>query len=159
MVVLIVLGVVFGSGGDHSNALEKAILKDGQQQLQAYRGRFAPENEFRAGWVNTFDLRISQELPGFFKGHKSKIWLDIQNVGNLINKDWGHIVDYGFNANEAVASLVGIHDGKYVYSYRGNYNGVPEFGQTPAKGIPTNSDSQTNGISQWSLQVGLRYDF
>ena len=42
-------------------------------------------------------------------------------------KDWGHIVDYGFNANEAVASLVGIHDGKYVYSYRGNFNGSPEF--------------------------------
>jgi hypothetical protein len=34
IVVLVVLGVVFGSGGDHSNALEKAILKDGQQQLQ-----------------------------------------------------------------------------------------------------------------------------
>lgn len=128
-------------------------------QLARYQGTYAPENAFRAGWVNTFDIRISQELPGFFEGHKSKVWLDIQNVGNLINKDWGHIVDYGFNANQAVASLVGIHDGKYVYSYRGNFNGVPEFGQTPAEGIPTNSDSQTNGISQWSLQVGLRYDF
>ena len=128
-------------------------------QLAPYRGTYAPENAFRAGWVNTFDIRISQELPGFFEGHKSKIWLDIQNVGNLINKDWGHIVDYGFNANEAVASLVGIYDGKYVYGYRGNYNGAPHFGQTVAEGIPTNSDSQTNGISQWSLQVGLRYDF
>ncbi len=128
-------------------------------ELARYRGTYAPENAFRAGWVNTFDIRISQELPGFFEGHKSKVWLDIQNVGNLINKDWGHIVDYGFNANQAVAQLVGIYDGKYVYGYRGNYNGSPEFGQTPAEGIPTNSDSQTNGISQWSLQVGLRYDF
>lgn len=34
LVVLIVLGVVFGSGGDHSNALEKAIKDDGQAQLQ-----------------------------------------------------------------------------------------------------------------------------
>ena len=138
-------------------AMEAAFWKwlDGQQQLQAYRGRFAPENEFRAGWVNTFDLRISQELPGFFKGHKSKIWLDIQNVGNLINKDWGHIIDYGFNANVAVASLIGIHEGKYVYGYRSG----TEFGQATALGLPTNADGQTNGVSQWSLQVGLKYEF
>ena len=158
--------VLFGSmsatGAFTPNAeMEKAFWAwmDKNPQLARYRGTYAPENGFRSGWVNTFDIRISQELPGFFEGHKSKIWLDIQNVGNLINKDWGHIVDYGFNANEAVASLVGIHDGKYVYGYRGNYNGAPEFGQTTAEGIPTNSDSQTNGISQWSLSVGLRYDF
>ncbi|MEO6104485.1 MAG: Oar protein, partial [Pseudoxanthomonas sp.] len=127
--------------------------------LKAYSGRYAPENGFRAGWVNTFDIRITQELPGFFKGHKSKIWLDIQNFGNLLNKDWGHIIDYGFNANTSVATLQGIHDGKYVYGYRGNFNGVPEFGQSTAQGIPTNADSQTNGISQWSMQVGLKYEF
>jgi hypothetical protein len=124
-------------------------------ELQRYRGQVAPENGFNAGWVNTFDLRISQELPGFFDGHKSKIWIDIQNVGNLINKDWGHIVDYGFNANNAVATLVGIHQGQYVYNYRGG----TEFGQATALGIPTNADSQTNGISQWSLQVGFKYEF
>lgn len=33
-VVLVVLGVIFGSGGDHSNALENAIKDDGQTQLQ-----------------------------------------------------------------------------------------------------------------------------
>lgn len=106
---------------------------------------------------------MSQELPGFMKGHKSKIWLDIQNVGNLLNKDWGHIIDYGFNANNAVASLVGICQvgcpagmtGRYVYGYRSG----TEFGQATALGIPTNADSQTNGISQWSLQVGFKYEF
>lgn len=130
-----------------------------QEGLSRYQGTYAPENGFTTGWVNTFDIRISQELPGFFKGHKSKIWLDIQNVGNLINKDWGHVIDYGFNANNAVASLQGIYNGKYVYGYRGNLNGVPEFGQSTALGLPTNADSQTNGISQWSLQVGLKYEF
>lgn len=126
-----------------------------QTDLNAYKGKFAPENAFRAGWVNTFDVRISQELPGFFKGHKSKIWLDIQNIGNLLNKDWGHVIDYGFNANNAVATVVGIHDGKYVYNYRGG----TEFGQATALGLPTNADGQTNGISQWSMTVGLKYEF
>ena len=126
-----------------------------QGDLQGYKGKHATENSFRAGWVNSFDLRISQELPGFFKGHKSKLWVDIQNVGNLINKDWGHVIDYGFNSNLAVASLRGIYNGKYVYGYRSG----TEFGQSSALVIPTDADGQTNGISQWSIQVGLKYEF
>lgn len=128
---------------------------DKQEGLGKYKGQYAPENAFRAGWVNTFDVRISQELPGFFKGHKTQVWLDIQNVGNLLNKDWGHVIDYGFNANNAVATLVGIHEGQYVYGYRSG----TEFGQASALTVPSDADQQTNGISQWSLQVGLRYEF
>ncbi len=127
-------------------------------ELARYAGTYAPENGFRAGWVNTFDLRISQELPGFFKGHKSKIWMDIFNVGNLLNSDWGHVLDYGFNGNQAVAQLVGIHDGQYVYGYR-TRNPVPEFGQESALAVPTDADQQTNGISQWSIQLGFKYEF
>ena len=134
-----------------------------QEGLGFYKGTYAPENAFRADWVNTFDLRISQELPGLFKGHKSKVWMDIQNVGNLLNKDWGHILDYGFNGNVAVAQLVGIcrvncpagATGKYVYGYRSG----TEFGQAAALGVPTDSDTLTNGISQWSLQIGFKYEF
>ncbi|KAF1698307.1 Oar protein [Pseudoxanthomonas jiangsuensis] len=154
--------VLFGSlsstGAFTANpAMEQAFWNwlDANPELKKYQGTYAPENEFRAGWVNTFDLRISQELPGFFDGHKSKVWVDIQNVGNLLNKDWGHIVDYGFNANEAVAALQGIYNGKYVYGYRSG----TQFGQPTAEGMPTSSDGQTNGVSQWSVQVGLRYDF
>ena len=134
-----------------------------QEGLDFYKGTYARENAFRADWVNTFDLRISQELPGFFKGHKSQVWMDIQNVGNLLNKDWGHIIDYGFNANVAVAQLVGIckvncpagMTGKYVYNFRSG----TEFGQATALGLPTNSDSQTNGVSQWSIKLGFKYEF
>jgi hypothetical protein len=68
-------------------------------QLAKYAGQRGPANQFRTGWVNTFDVRISQQLPGFMKGHKSEIWLDIQNVGNMLNKKWGNIYDYGFYAN------------------------------------------------------------
>jgi hypothetical protein len=67
-------------------------------QLAKYAGRWLGQR-FRTGWINTFDVRISQQLPGFMKGHKSEIWLDIQNVGNMLNKKWGNIYDYGFYAN------------------------------------------------------------
>jgi hypothetical protein len=141
---------------DQTGAMEQAFnnwLSD-NPELAAYRGSYAPENGFRAGWVNTFDLRVSQELPGFREGNKGSLWLDIFNVGNLINDDWGHIVDYGFNGNQAVATLVGMVNGQYVYGYRSG----TEFGQNN-QAVPTDADGQTNGISQWSIQVGFKYEF
>lgn len=154
--------VLFGSIDINGNftanpAMEAAFFTwlEDHPELHAYQGTYAQENAFRAGWVNTFDLRFSQELPGFRPDHKSLLWLDIFNVGNLINDDWGHIVDYGFNGNQAVATLVGIHDGQYVYGYRTG----TEFGQGSALAVPTDADGQTNGISQWSVQIGFKYEF
>ena len=47
-----------------------------QSGLARFAGQAVSRNSERSSWVNTFDLRISQELPGFFKGHKSEIWLE-----------------------------------------------------------------------------------
>jgi len=121
--------------------------------LARYAGQAVPRNSGRAQWVNNFDVRISQELPGFMKGHKSEIWLDIMNVGNLINKDWGHIEDYGFFANRRVLTNAGIYDGKYVYS---NFN--PASVERPTVANGSNGNGNT-GVSQWSLQLGFRYKF
>lgn len=119
-------------------------------EVAKYAGTYTPANGFRGSFINTFDVRISQQLPGFMKKHKSEIWLDIQNVGNLINKDWGHIYDYGFVADASVATLQGIHDGKYVYDY--SYTSAP----TPAN---SDADGFNVGVSQWSLNLGFRYEF
>jgi outer membrane receptor for ferrienterochelin and colicin len=154
----VLFGTISNAGVFTANPVaEEAFFTwlEGRPDLAQYAGRYAPENGFRAGWVNTFDLRFSQELPGFFDGHKSELWMDVQNVGNLINDDWGHVIDYGFNANEAVASLVGIYQGQYVYNYRTG----TQFGQETARNVPTDADGQTNGISQWSIQIGFRYKF
>jgi outer membrane receptor for ferrienterochelin and colicin len=133
-------------------AMEKSFFDylAANPELGRYAGSVAPANAGRASWVNTFDLRISQDLPGFFKGHKSEIWLDVQNVGNLINKDWGHIYDYGFYANQRIATLQGMHDGKYVYNFRNADS--PTIANSDGDGFDT-------GVSQWSLQFGFRYKF
>ncbi|CBA15787.1 putative tonb-dependent outer membrane receptor oar-like protein [Xanthomonas albilineans GPE PC73] len=119
-------------------------------QLAKYAGSYAPANGFRSAWINTFDVRISQQLPGLFKGHKSELWLDIQNVGNLLNKKWGRIYDYGFYADARVANLQGIYNGKYVYNTL--YTDQPTAANADADGFNT-------GVSQWSLQLGFRYQF
>ena len=118
--------------------------------LAKYTGQVAPANKFRTGWINTFDIRISQQLPGFVKSHKSEIWVDIQNVGNMLNKKWGNIYDYGFYANARVAGLQGVYDGKYVYNFTGA--DTPSVANQDADGFDA-------GVSQWSLQLGFRYQF
>ncbi|QYR52540.1 TonB-dependent receptor [Lysobacter soyae] len=148
-------GTLSGTGVFTNNqAMEDAFFAylDGNRQLSRYKGRVAPVNGGRASWVNLFDLRLSQELPGFWKGHKAELWMDVQNVGNMISRDWGNVIDYGFNSSSAVANYVGINPatGKYVYSYTS--------AQTPnvANG---DADGFNVGISQWSVSVGLRYKF
>ena len=131
-------------------------------ELAQYMGSHAPENAFRAGWVNTFDLRLTQELPGFFEGHKS------QDLGGYPERR--QPVERGLGPHHRLrlqrqyrGRKPGRHlqvnapgmTGKYVYGYRTG----TEFGQATALGLPTNADGQTNGISQWSLQVGLKYEF
>ncbi|MGN5531963.1 Oar protein [Xanthomonas hortorum pv. gardneri] len=122
-------------------------------ELAAYKGQIAPANEFRTKWVNSFDLHVSQELPGLFEGHKTELALDIMNVGNLLNKKWGRIEDYGFNSTARVASYAGIDPatGKYIYNFTGDTD-EPTVQEN-------NNDKGNTGVSRWSMQVTLKYKF
>lgn len=151
--------VIFGRTGSGNTFIPDANVEaafftwlNGQKDLNKYRGSVAPANAGRAGWVNTFDLRLSQELPGFWKGHKAELWVDVQNVGNMINRNWGNVIDYGFFANQRVATLHSIDPatGKYRYVY--NFADNPTVANGDADGFNV-------GISQWSVAVGLRYKF
>ena len=118
------------------------------EYLNSHRGQVAERNGVHAPWVNQFDLRISQELPGFFEGHKAELWLDILNVGNLINKDWGQhrrsAVPGQCAASSSTAASI-----RRPASTSTAYNGAG----------PADASTTTSGISRWSLQVGFRYKF
>ncbi|GHD74866.1 Oar protein [Luteimonas padinae] len=146
-------GDVLWTGGA---AMEQAFfewMETNAPELNAFRGQVAPANAFRAGWTNSFDVRVSQEIPMFFDGHKAEIALDIMNVGNLINKDWGLIDDYGFYSTRRVANYAGIdpETGKYVYNFSGS---------TDNSGIQENNgDGINTAVSRWSVMLSLKYKF
>lgn len=145
--------VVFGSQAEEAAFF---VMVDGDPYLRMHRGSVVTRNGARAGWVNQFDLRLRQELPGFAAGHKSQLWLDVLNVGNLLNKRWGHVEDLQYPANLGVVEFGGIcgatpagrctaaDTGKYVY----------RFNTPDAMGV-----YDERGISRWSVQVGIRYEF
>lgn len=62
--------------------------------LKTRKGKYAERNGLVYPWVNQFDLKITQD---FFIQSKNgmrntlQIGLDIKNVGNLLNKNWGNM--------------------------------------------------------------------
>jgi hypothetical protein len=121
--------------------------------LARYAGQVVPANSGRAGFINNFDLRLSQQVPAFFDGHKAELTLDVMNVGNLLNKKWGVIEDYGFYQTMRVANYAGIDPatGKYVYDFSGSTD-------TPAV-QENNNDKGNTGVSRWSVMATLKYSF
>jgi hypothetical protein len=118
-------------------------------ELSRYAGGVTKRQDATAPWTNSIDLRLSQELPGFWKGHKGAFVLDFMNFGNMLNRKWGRINEVSFasaggNARSFV-DYAGMQDGKYVYQMRAQ---VEDY-----------IVKQTKGESQWAVQATLRYEF
>lgn len=139
--------VVFRGGAAEEARFWQVVRDNG---LDRFAGSVVDRNSEFSPWTNSFDIRITQQLPGFMQGHKAEIALDILNVGNLINKDWGRIDEIGFQGGGAQArSFVNFNgidsQGRYIYSLN---NTVEDF-----------VTRQARGESQWAAQVTLRYRF
>lgn len=135
--------VVFRGGADEEARFWNVV--NAYPELAAAAGGVVGRNTSFNPWVNNFDVRLRQEVPGFSKNHKGSITLDILNFGNLLNKEWGRIDEIGFPSNRSFVNFVGLDpDGKYVYSLGSTEDFVTR---------------QTAGESQWAVQLTLRYSF
>lgn len=118
--------------------------------LKRSAGKVVDRNSDFAPWTNSFDVRVSQEIPSFFNGHKATFTFDIFNVGNLLNKKWGRINEVGFQSAGAQArsfvDYVGLDaNGKYIYQVRDKVEDLDV--------------RQAKGESQWAIQATLKYEF
>jgi outer membrane receptor for ferrienterochelin and colicin len=123
--------------------------------LNDNQGQTADRNTENSPNVNQFDLRITQDLPGFFGDNKAVVFVDIQNIGNLIDKDWGQIDEVGFPYNQQIARFAGVNAaGQVVYDVA---NFVNETNGTETFPRPGRRDGVAE--SRWAVQVGFRYEF
>ena len=121
--------------------------------LSKHKGEVAQRNAALAPYFKKVNMNLTQD---FFYESKNKtrntirVTLDILNLGNLLNKQWG--VTKSFN-NTAPLRFVGVGtDGKptYTFPYLDNTNQVPL----------TTSYRDNLGIdSRWNMQIGIRYLF
>ncbi|NUO71537.1 MAG: TonB-dependent receptor, partial [Frateuria sp.] len=126
--------------------------------LKDHRGQVAARNGDRTAWANELDMSLSQEVPGIFKGNKGELRLDIYNVLNLLNKNWGQQRNTGIYPTRNLASYAGVNaQGQYVYTLPTDKNGnyQPQQLQTYDGGFYDPS----RVVSRWSAMLTLRYSF
>ncbi|WP_285057410.1 TonB-dependent receptor [Pedobacter ginsengisoli] len=129
---------------DQWNALNAYIEND--SYLKSRRGKYAERFGARGPWEHAFDARLLQDIGGLIKGSANKIQLsvDVFNIGNLINKDWGR--GYSIGNSNGATTLIG-----YSASNGGGFtfrapNGNTIYGVDQIR-------------SRWAAQFGVRYLF
>lgn len=121
--------------------------------LRSRAGQATERNMGTSPWRNIIDLRLTQDIPLGFGEAKAQVFLDIENVGNLLNKKWGQVEEAGFPYTLSVADYQGVTaDGRYILD-------VSRY-VTEATGVVSNPALPFRNLeSRWSAQVGVRVDF
>lgn len=124
--------------------------------LSAYAGGIAPRNAFNTPDVTTVDLRISQELPAFFPGGaKLQVYMDLENLGNLLNDEWGVLEQYDFHRSVPVATVSCVAAGTTTATNCGAANAAYLY-----SGSATGSSPYVvPNASLWQVKFGVKYKF
>ncbi|PAX07313.1 TonB-dependent receptor [Sphingomonas lenta] len=73
--------------------------------LKDYRGRVAGKNIARSRAFTRIDLHVEQEVPTGIGDSKVSLFADIENLPNLIDKDWGGLRQLGFPQSASVVNV------------------------------------------------------
>lgn len=131
--------------------------------LSKHRGQYAERNALVYPWFKRLDLNVTQDF--FIKTgkdgsdrHTLRLSVDIVNVGNMINKDWGTYKIPSAGSGSGVLN-VGIlkydkldTDGTPIFSFP--YRVASS--QTP---YTTSFKDDVSIFSRWQMQFGIRYLF
>jgi hypothetical protein len=141
------------TASEQAEAWESYILQD--KYLSANRGKFAERGAVIMPMVYRADLSVSQQLFTNIKGKKNSLEfrVDILNVGNLLNSDWG--IGQTFNSTQPLVVPSAAQGGPV------NANGRPQYRlRNFGTDLITETYRATAGVSDvWRAQFGLRYSF
>ncbi|MBN9296757.1 MAG: TonB-dependent receptor [Filimonas sp.] len=135
---------------------------EGDSYLKNHRGQYADRNGLRTPWNHTLDMKLMHEFK-FNNKHSLTLSLDVFNVLNLINNDWGHITFVTNTNNYTVNFLKFEKDAKGVAP--GNPTSNPATNYTPTFSFqqPTTSNGKYYTVdpinSRWQGQFGIKYTF
>ncbi|MBN8836669.1 MAG: TonB-dependent receptor [Sphingobacteriia bacterium] len=142
--------------------LDNFIRND--KYLSKRRGQYAERNGLRTPWNHNLDMKLMHEFK-LSKSHKSQsiqVSLDVFNVLNLINNDWGHI-NFVTNVNNYTVNFL-----KFVNDANGKAPGAPSTGYIPTFNFLNPSGAVGSAghyytadpiNSRWQGQLGVKYNF
>ncbi len=118
----------------------KAWIAD-DSYLRNHRGEYYKRFADNLAFEHHFDVHFAQKYSFKVAGQINSIELsfDILNVGNLLNKDWGHTYGDGFGTYYSPVN----YQGGGVYQFTGAYA----------------NKNYSDYYSRWRGQIGLKYTF
>ncbi len=150
--------VVYASNFDFSG-FQQFVLNS---ELADFQGQIAPKNIGRTPWVHKLDLSVRQQVP-LPLGGKMELSMEMENVLNFINKDWGTIQQVGFPYTAPIVNVACLTSAGAVatvsqpcaqYRYENRVTTGPNANRFAAPVEATN----ING-SLWGVRFGVRVLF
>ncbi len=149
-------GNFVGTVDEQWRRLDRFIEQD--DYLSDHRGEIAERFGGVNPWYGNLDVRILQDISFLTRGKKNTLQLsiDILNLPNLLNSDWG-VRKVATPAATSPLTLVGFDaDEEPVF----NFSGAPQL----FEGILSSGDLETFVespalASRWQIQLGVKYIF
>jgi hypothetical protein len=147
-------------------ALDAYINQD--KYLKNRRGEYAERNGAEFPWLHQVDLKLIQDLFQNIGENRNtlQLSLDIFNVGNLLNSNWGTLKATNRSNPLTFAGYTTQGQPAFTFPYLTNQSiATPASGTTPAvinPGVPLSQTFRDNVgaiSSRWQGQVGIRYIF
>ena len=143
------------SAQQQSDAFFKFVDQD--KYLSQHKGAYAERNGAQLPWRSEVDVKILQDIFTNVGGKRNSLQLslDIFNLGNLLNNNWGRVQQLTFNnflEPQNIANLTTAPNGPKPTFRLGRDNVTSQLIST------TFRDAVTLG-STYYMQVGLRYSF
>lgn len=124
--------------------------------LREYKGQVVPRNTGRAPFFHQFDLNITHTIRTW-ETHSLELICSVQNIGNLLNKEWGRE-----RRPQGANNTIGIMRPLYIPIARGdkgNENGYYRYEFDATSLSEQNTYQIRDAGSRWSVLLGLRYNF
>ncbi len=138
------LGTMQFSNARDAQSFENYIQQD--EYLSSRRGQYVERYGALAPWRGRWDMKLLQDFNFNVSDNKQntiQLSIDILNVGNLINSDWG-VVQQPNNIQPLGVSVDPLTN-------------IPTYSFTPGLTETFGVDNSLN--SRWQMQLGLRYIF
>ncbi|MDT0607231.1 TonB-dependent receptor [Croceitalea rosinachiae] len=133
------VGQMAFTGADQAAAFEAFIQQD--DYLSGRRGQYAERYGALAPWRGRWDVKVLQDIK-LNDTNKFQVSLDVINIGNLLNSNWG---------------VVERQDFDQVLGVTVDDTNTPTFTFDPNRTNTFSADTRL--LSRWQAQVGVRYIF
>lgn len=125
------------SGPGQAEAFEAFIQQD--DYLSENRGSYAERYGALAPWRGRWDVKVLQDIKINDK-NRLQLSLDVLNIGNLINSNWGVVEQPAFNQ---ILGVTVDDNNNPTYTFDPNLNST--------------FTANTSALSRWRAQLGVRY--